>query len=133
MSAALQICHTTFDATFLKLPPEIRTRIEAKIDEMGLRLKTFPHHRLKGHNRYRLRWEIIGLSMPTMWNETSSTCWASAIAGKFTVDFEPNNITAGTLLIMVYHPCYGRLPPVAEAVVCPISDLTIHDAVEPTI
>ena len=22
---------------------------------MGLRLKTFPHHRLKGHNRYRLR------------------------------------------------------------------------------
>ena len=55
MSAALQICYTTFDATFLKLPPEIRTRIEAKIDEMGLRLKTFPHHRLKGHDRYRLR------------------------------------------------------------------------------
>ena len=22
---------------------------------MGLRLKTFPHHRLKGHNRFRLR------------------------------------------------------------------------------
>jgi mRNA interferase RelE/StbE len=22
---------------------------------MGLRLKTFPHHRLKGHERYRLR------------------------------------------------------------------------------
>jgi len=29
--------------------------LEAKIDEMGLRLKTFPHHRLKGHERYRLR------------------------------------------------------------------------------
>jgi mRNA interferase RelE/StbE len=55
MSAALQVCHTPFDAAFLKLPPEIRARIEAKIDEMGLRLKTFPHHRLKGHDRYRLR------------------------------------------------------------------------------
>src|ERR1039458_9754294 len=55
MSAALQICYTTFDAVFLKLPPEIRARIEAKIDEMRLRLKTFPHHRLKGHDRYRLR------------------------------------------------------------------------------
>ncbi|MDR3456816.1 MAG: type II toxin-antitoxin system RelE/ParE family toxin [Verrucomicrobiae bacterium] len=55
MSAALQICYTTFDAAFLKLPPEIRARIETKVDEMGLRLKTFPHHRLKGHDRCRLR------------------------------------------------------------------------------
>lgn len=55
MSAALQICYTTFDSAFFKLPPNVRSRIEAKIDEMGLRLKTFPHHRLKGHNRYRLR------------------------------------------------------------------------------
>ena len=55
MSAALQICYTVFDSSFFKLPPEVRSRIEAKIDEMGLRLKKFPHHRLKGHNRYRLR------------------------------------------------------------------------------
>jgi len=55
MSAALQIYHTPYDAVFFKLPPEVRVRIEAKIDEMGLRLKTFPHHRLKGHDRYRLR------------------------------------------------------------------------------
>jgi mRNA interferase RelE/StbE len=55
MSAALQICYSTFDATFLKMPPEVRARIESKIDAMGLRLKTFPHHRLKGHDRYRLR------------------------------------------------------------------------------
>jgi mRNA interferase RelE/StbE len=55
MSAALQICHTPFDAVFFKLPPEVRARIEARIDGMGLRLKTFPHHRLKGHDRYRLR------------------------------------------------------------------------------
>jgi mRNA interferase RelE/StbE len=55
MSAALQIGYTTFDAAFFKLPPNVRSRIEAKIDEMGLRLKTFPHYRMKGHNRYRLR------------------------------------------------------------------------------
>ena len=54
-SAALQICHTPFDTAFFKLPPEARSRIEVKIDEMGLRLKTFPHHRLKGHDRFRLR------------------------------------------------------------------------------
>jgi mRNA interferase RelE/StbE len=55
MSAALQIGYTSFDAVFLKLPLEIQARIEAKIDELGLRLTTFPHHRLKGHDRYRLR------------------------------------------------------------------------------
>lgn len=55
MSAALQIYHAPFDAAFFKLPTEVRSRIEVKLDEMGLRLKTFPHHRLKGHDRFRLR------------------------------------------------------------------------------
>ena len=55
MSAALQICYSSYDSAFFKLPLQVRSRIEAKIDEMGLRLGTFPHHRLKGHNRYRLR------------------------------------------------------------------------------
>jgi len=55
VSAALQVYYTRFDAAFFKLPPPIRTRIESKIDEMGLRLATFPHHRLTGSNRYRLR------------------------------------------------------------------------------
>ena len=55
MSAALQIYYTRFDTAFFKLPPPIRTRIESRIDEMGLRLATFPHHRLTGSNRYRLR------------------------------------------------------------------------------
>ena len=55
MSAALQIYYTRFDTGFFKLPPPIRTRIESRIDEMGLRLATFPHHRLTGSNRYRLR------------------------------------------------------------------------------
>ena len=55
MSAALQIYYSGFDASFFKLPPKVRSRIESKIDVMGLRLKTFPHHRLKGHNRFRVR------------------------------------------------------------------------------
>jgi mRNA interferase RelE/StbE len=55
MSAALQIYYSAFDAAFFKLSPKVQSRIKAKIDDMGLRLKTFPHHRLKGHNRFRLR------------------------------------------------------------------------------
>ena len=55
MSAALQISYTPFDSAFFKLPPEVRARIKAKIDDMGVRLKTFPHHRLKGSARCRLR------------------------------------------------------------------------------
>ena len=55
MSAALQICYTRFDTALFKLPTQLRARIEAKIDEMGLRLATFPHHHLTGSNRYRLR------------------------------------------------------------------------------
>ena len=41
MSAALQVYYTRFDAAFFKLPPPIQTRIESRIDEMGLRLATF--------------------------------------------------------------------------------------------
>lgn len=55
MSAAVQIYYTRFDSAFFKLPPLLRNRIEAKIDEMGLRLANFPHHHLTGSNRYRLR------------------------------------------------------------------------------
>jgi mRNA interferase RelE/StbE len=55
VSAARQVCYTRFDAVFLRLPPEVQRRIEAKLDAMGLRLRTFPHHRLSGSNRCRLR------------------------------------------------------------------------------
>jgi len=55
VGAALQIYYTRFDAAFFRLPPNVRARIESQIDEMGLRLAAFPHHRLTGSNRYRLR------------------------------------------------------------------------------
>jgi mRNA interferase RelE/StbE len=55
MAAALQVYYTSFDAVFLKLPPVLRHRVEDKIDEMGLSLDSYPHYRLTGSNRYRLR------------------------------------------------------------------------------
>jgi mRNA-degrading endonuclease RelE of RelBE toxin-antitoxin system len=55
VSAATQTYYASFDAVFFKLPIAVRARIEAKIDEVGARLDSFPHHRLKGSNRFRLR------------------------------------------------------------------------------
>jgi mRNA interferase RelE/StbE len=55
VNGATQIYYASFDAVFLKLPPTLRARIEQKIDEIGLRLPNYPHHRLKGSNRYRAR------------------------------------------------------------------------------
>jgi mRNA interferase RelE/StbE len=55
VSVATQVYYANFDADFLKLPPALRTRIEQKIDEIGFRLESYPHYRLKGSNRYRAR------------------------------------------------------------------------------
>jgi mRNA interferase RelE/StbE len=55
VSAATQVYYASFDAIFLKLPPAVRARVEAKIDDIGSRLASFPHHRLKGSGRFRGR------------------------------------------------------------------------------
>ena len=55
MSAATQIYYAKFDEAFFKLPPAIRTRVQEEIDRIGLRLSTYPHHRLKGSSRFRAR------------------------------------------------------------------------------
>ena len=55
MSAATQVYYASFDAVFLKLPSAIRGRVEAEIDEIGLQLGSYSHHRLKGSNRFRAR------------------------------------------------------------------------------
>lgn len=46
MSRALQIYYTAFDAVFLPLPDNVRHRIQAAIDDLGLHLSTYPHFRL---------------------------------------------------------------------------------------
>lgn len=55
MSAATQIYYASFDDVFLKLPPVVRTRVESEIDNLGARLGSYPHHRLRGLNRFRVR------------------------------------------------------------------------------
>jgi mRNA interferase RelE/StbE len=55
VSAATQVYYASFDTAFFKLPPTLRARIETRIDEIGSHLATFPHHKLKGTNRFRAR------------------------------------------------------------------------------
>ena len=55
MSAATQVYYASFDAAFFKLPTALQARIGAKIDEIGLHLASYLHHRLKGSNRFRAR------------------------------------------------------------------------------
>ena len=55
MSRALQVYYSAFDEVFLKLPEDLRHRIETHLDDMGGRLGSFPHYRMSGGNRYRLR------------------------------------------------------------------------------
>ncbi|MSR64231.1 MAG: hypothetical protein EXS18_00430 [Verrucomicrobiae bacterium] len=55
MSAALQIAYTDFDRDYFALPSCIRDQMDRKIDDMGLRLRTYPHYRMKGMDRFRLR------------------------------------------------------------------------------
>jgi mRNA interferase RelE/StbE len=55
VSAATQIYYTAFDNVFFRLPPEMQTRIQTKIDDMGSRLAGFSHYRLTGSDRFRLR------------------------------------------------------------------------------
>lgn len=55
MSTALQIANSEFDQDFFDLPLNVQEQIDRKIEEMGFQLHSFPHHRLKGSDRYRLR------------------------------------------------------------------------------
>ena len=55
MPAALQIWSHTFCKAFDRLSPAVQEPILRKIDEMGARLNSFPHHRLTGRPEYRLR------------------------------------------------------------------------------
>ncbi len=55
MSAARQVYYVSFDTVFLRLPPALRARVEAKIDDIGSQLGSFPHHRLKESDRFRTR------------------------------------------------------------------------------
>ena len=55
MAAALQIWSPTFSRSFDNLPSAIRETVQRKVDEMGMRLETFPHQRLQGRAECKLR------------------------------------------------------------------------------
>jgi mRNA interferase RelE/StbE len=53
--AATQIASRQFDVDFFRLPRQLQQRVQARIDWVGTRLTTFPHFRMTGSERYRLR------------------------------------------------------------------------------
>jgi mRNA-degrading endonuclease RelE of RelBE toxin-antitoxin system len=53
--AATQVASREFDNDFFQLPPAIQSTVQRKLDDMGLRLRTFPHYRMIGSEKYRLR------------------------------------------------------------------------------
>ena len=53
--AATQISSHRFDKRFFGFPPGLQHQLEAKIDDMGRRLGTFPHTRMQGVEVFRLR------------------------------------------------------------------------------
>jgi len=55
VAAALHIWSPTFSRAFDNLPPSVRADVERKVDEMGTRLESFPHQRLKGRPEFKLR------------------------------------------------------------------------------
>ena len=55
MAAALQIWSPTFSKAFDSLPASVRDVVQRKVDEMGMRLESFPHKRLQGRTEFKLR------------------------------------------------------------------------------
>ena len=53
--SATQIAARQFDDDFFRLPSGTQELVQKKIDEMGLRLATFPHYRMSGSDKFRLR------------------------------------------------------------------------------
>ena len=53
--AATQVASRQYDEDFFRLPLGVQQHVQSKVDAMGARLATFPHHRMKGSNQCRLR------------------------------------------------------------------------------
>lgn len=53
--AATQVVSRRFDERFFALPAELRARLQARIDSVGLRLAGYPHFRMQGADTFRLR------------------------------------------------------------------------------
>jgi hypothetical protein len=55
MAAALQVWSATFTRSFDAFPAEVRDAVQSNVDQMGTRLESCAHRRLKGRPECRLR------------------------------------------------------------------------------
>jgi mRNA interferase RelE/StbE len=55
VSRATLVYSREFDTILSKLSLSVRELVEFKINDLGSRLREYPHHRLKGRSEYRLR------------------------------------------------------------------------------
>ena len=55
MSAALQVWSHTYSQAFDRLPAAVQQAAQRKVDDLGTRLGSYPHHRLSGRSEYRMR------------------------------------------------------------------------------
>lgn len=53
--AATQVASREFDEVYFRLPTAIQLQVQRKIDDIGFRLAAFPHFRMAGSDKYRLR------------------------------------------------------------------------------
>ena len=53
--AATQIASRHFDDDYFRLPTAIQLQVQRKIDDMSFRLEKFPHFRMTGSDKCRLR------------------------------------------------------------------------------
>jgi mRNA interferase RelE/StbE len=54
-AASLQIWSVTYSRAFDQLPATVKRLVERKVDDMGARLGTFSHNRLRGRRECKLR------------------------------------------------------------------------------
>ena len=55
MSAALQVWSHTYSRAFDQLPTAVQQAVQRKVDDLGTRLASYPHHRLTGRSEDRMR------------------------------------------------------------------------------
>ena len=96
--AATQIASRQFDDDFFQLPSQVREQVQRKVDAMGARLDIFPHFRMVGSERYRLRVGDYALFIVSIGSKGRFTWWQLAIAGKF-IAAEPEKPENSRLVI----------------------------------
>jgi hypothetical protein len=60
MAAALQVWSATYSKAFDALSVAVQESARDKVDELGTRLRSFPHKRLKGRPNTGFAWANIG-------------------------------------------------------------------------